>query len=232
MPISRLLQSLALSLLLVHFTGSVCISSRSVEKDKQALKFRWAFGALGGNTNTPRVEPLGKNSVLMSGDKLKVMIELHRKCFVYLIHHNAQGEVAMLFPYDIKQFGTDYQVGRRYYIPKGEAWFQLDNKTGQETFYLVASDQRLLDIEYLYNKYVSSEPVKRTEIAGRMVAELDSLRKQYMATGQQPEILAGNEMTTRGFERATGADPSDIAGLARDIAFNNLYSETIVIDHR
>ncbi|MEN6438407.1 MAG: DUF4384 domain-containing protein [Syntrophobacter sp.] len=232
MPIARLLQSIALSLLLLLVTGSICPISQAAEAEKRELKFRWAFGALGGSTNAPRVEPVARNAVLKSGDKLKVMVELHRKCFVYLIHHNAQGEVAMLFPYDIKQFGTDYQPGRRYYIPKGEAWFQLDNKIGKETFYLMASDQRLLDIEYLYNKYVSSEPVKRTELAVQMVAELDSLREQYRAAGEQSDVLASNEATLRGFERATGADPTDIAGMARDIAFNNLYSETIVIDHR
>jgi len=232
MPIAKLFQSIALSLILLVVAGSAYRLPQAAETEKRELKFRWAFGTLGGSANAPRVEPVAGNSVLKSGDKLKVMIELHKKCFVYLVHHNAQGEVAMLFPYDFKQFGTDYQTGRKYYVPKGEAWFQLDNKTGKETFYLMASDQRLLDIEYLYNKYVSSEPVKRTEIAVQMVAELDSLREQYRAAGEQSDVLASNEATIRGFERATGADPTDIAGLARDIAFNNLYSETIVIDHR
>ncbi len=198
-------------------------------KEKKDPKFRWAFGAIHGSA--PKVESLKGTSVLSSGDKLKVMVELRRKCFVYLIHHNSQGELNMIFPYDFKQFTSDYQVGRRYYAPKGEAWFQLDNRTGTETFYLMASDQRLLDVEYLYAKYTAAEPAKRPEMALHLVSEINGLKEQYRAS-ENHEILAREDSVERGFERASGADPTDIAGLARDMWFDNLYSETVVVEHR
>jgi hypothetical protein len=170
--------------------------------------------------------------VLSSGDKLKMMIQLRGKCFVYLIHRNSQGDFAMLFPYSLKQFDTDYQTGRNYYAPKGEAWFQLDSRTGNETFYLIASDQRLLDIEYTYEKYASSEESKKQGLAAQMLSELNRITESYVASSGGAEKLADNESVLRGFERATGADPTDIAGLAREISFDNIYSETFVIDHR
>ena len=213
--------TLILSVLLL-FSGFPCSAAPAGGKEKKELKFRWAFGAIRGSANAPGVEQVTKDHVLKSGDKLKVMIELHRKCFVYLIHRNAQGEVNLLFPYSLKQFETDYQPGRGYYVPKGDAWFQLDSKTGSESFYLIASDQRMLDVEYLYERYVASEASKKEEFAGQMLAKINSLRQQYQASGNEAEVLASSEAVQRGFERATGADPTDISGIAKDIAFNNL----------
>jgi hypothetical protein len=201
-------------------------------KEKADPKFRWAFGEIRGPAGAPKVEPVAAKSVLKSGDKLKMMIELQRKCFVYVIHHNAQGDVSMIFPYTLKQFDTDYQTARKYFIPKGEAWFQLDDKTGSETFYLIASDQRLLDVEFLYDRYVAAEPSKKSEIAGQMLADINGIRDQHLASSGQAEVLAKSEERPRGFERATGADPTDITGLAREIAFTNTYTETFVIEHR
>ena len=170
--------------------------------------------------------------VLKSGDKLKMMIQIRKKCFVYLIHRDSQGDFSMLFPYSLKQFDTDYQTAHNYYAPKGEAWFQLDSRTGIETFYLIASDQRLLDIEYTYQKYASSEESKKQDLAAQMLSELNRITERYVASSGGAENLADNESALRGFERATGADPTDIAGLAREISFDNIYSETFVVDHR
>jgi hypothetical protein len=218
--------------LFLFVLGSFVSAVHSAEKEKADLKFRWVFGAIRGSAGSPKVEPLAANSVLKSGDKLKMMIELQKRCFVYLVHYNAQGDVSMIFPYSLKQFDTDYQTSRKYFIPKGEAWFQLDDKTGSETFYLIASEQRLLDVEFLYNKYVSAEPSRRQDLAGQMLVEINGIRAQYLASLEQGEVLAKNDDLKRGFERATGADPTDIACMAKEIAFNNLYSETFVIDHR
>jgi len=160
------------------------------------------------------------------------MIELQRKCYVYLIHHNAQGDISMIFPYNLKQFDTDYQTARKYFVPKGEAWFQLDDNTGSETFYLLASDQRMLDIEFLYTSYVDAENSRKAGIAGQILAQINAIRDQYLASSEQAEVLAKNDDPHRGFERATGADPTDISGLAKEITFTNIYSETFVIQHR
>ncbi|MHC1727596.1 MAG: DUF4384 domain-containing protein [Syntrophobacteraceae bacterium] len=220
---------LLLSLLL---SAPFSYAAPATEKEKKELKIRWAFGAVRSASPAPRVEPVTMGMLLSSGDKLKMMIEIRNKCFVYVIHNNAQGEVSMLFPYALKQFETDYQPARKYYVPKGEAWFQLDGRTGRETFYLIASDQRLLDVEYMYEKYVSAESDRRRELAGQMLAELDNIRGQHLASSGQGEVLAKSQNIQRGFERATGADPYEIAGLATEIAFGSIYSEKFIIDHR
>ena len=207
---------------------------QAVEKERKDPKFRWAFGAIRSSANASKLEPVTADTVLASGDKLQMMVELRKKCFVYVLYHSSQGEVTMLFPYSTNQFALDYHLSRKYYVPKEGSWFQLDSRTGRETFYLIASDQRLIDVEYLYTQYVKAEPEKRPDLAGQMIAELNSIRDQYRATAgdQPPQMLAKNDEPARGFERATGAEPTDVANLAGEVDFNSLYSATFVIEHK
>jgi len=222
----------SLALAFVFLFHSILLAAPGSQKKSNGPRLLWAFGAIRASSNPPKVEPVRTKMVLSSGDKLKMMIKLKQKCFVYLIHRDSQGNFAMLFPYSLKQFDTDYQTARNYYAPKGEAWFQLDSRTGNETFYLIASDQRLLDIEYTYEKYASSEESKKQNLAGQMLSELNMITETHLASSEGVEKLADKESVLRGFERATGADPTDIVALAREISFDNIYSETFVVDHR
>ncbi|HIJ67967.1 MAG TPA: DUF4384 domain-containing protein [Deltaproteobacteria bacterium] len=222
----------SLALAFVFLFHSILLAAPGSQKKSNGPRLLWAFGAIRASSNPPKVEPVRTKMVLSSGDKLKMMIQLRRKCFVYLIHRDSQGDFTMLFPYSLKQFDTDYQTARNYYAPKGEAWFQLDSRTGNETFYLIASDQRLLDIEYTYEKYASSEESKKQNLAGQMLSELNMITETHLASSEGVEKLADKESVLRGFERATGADPTDIVALAREISFDNIYSETFVVDHR
>src|SRR5208337_345511 len=226
----RSISSLALAF--VFLFHSILLAAPGSQKESYGPRMLWAFGAIRASSNPPKVEPVRTKMVLSSGDKLKMMIQLRQKCFVYLIHRDPQGNFAMLFPYSLKQFDTDYQTARNYYAPKGEAWFQLDSRTGNETFYLIASDQRLLDIEYTYEKYASSEESKKQDLAGQILSQLDEITARHLASSEGDEILASNQPALRGFERATGADPMDVAQLATEISFDNIYSKTFVIDHR
>ncbi|MCE5334727.1 MAG: DUF4384 domain-containing protein [Desulfobacteraceae bacterium] len=229
MKVFRIIICLAISVLFL--SGALAGAASPSETDRKDLKLRLAFCAIRGISNPPKVEPVTKNMTLASGDKLKVLLEFSRKCFVYLIHENAQGEVALLFPYSIKQFDTDYQTSRKYTVPKGEAWFQLDTSTGLETFYLLASDQRLLDVEYMYQQYASAKPPEKAELAGRMVSEIRGMGEKYFASAEKGQILVRNDLS-RGFERATGADLTDISGFTREIAFKSFFTETFVVEHR
>ncbi len=222
----------SLGLAFVFLFHSILLAAPGPKRESNGARMLWAFGAIRASSNQAKVEPVRTQMVLSSGDKLKMMIQLRKKCFVYLIHRDSQGDFAMLFPYSLKQFDTDYQTARNYYAPKGEAWFQLDGRTGNETFYLIASDQRLFDIEYTYEKYASSEESRKQDLAAQMLSELNRITESYVASSVGVEKLADNESALRGFERATGADPTDITGLAREISFDNIYSETFVVDHR
>jgi hypothetical protein len=210
---------------------SVCLAAPGPQTLTRRAGLLWAFGAIRTSSNPPKIEPVSTQMVLSSGDKLKIMIEITKTCFVYVIHKDTQGNLTLLFPYSIKQFDTDYQTARKYYAPKADGWFQLDNTTGKETFYLIASDQRLLDIEYTYQQYTSSLRSEKQNLAEQMISKLDRITQTHLnsSDGVMPE---DEHYAMRGFERATGADPMDVTQLAREISFDAIYSETFTIDHR
>ena len=69
----------------------------------------------------------------------------------------------MLFPYSLNQFATDYLLSKEYYIPQGNFVFELDDTGGYEKFYLIASAQRLQELENLFGSYESAEDFKKPE---------------------------------------------------------------------
>ena len=121
-------------------------NTRAEQNKQDIVCFRWAFGAMIGSKNDRRLVAITRDTRLKTGDQLKMLVELQKKCFVYLIYHTGQDELHMLFPYEIQQFTSDYKLFKKYYIPQGDKWFEFDEDVGQETFYLLASAQRLFGL--------------------------------------------------------------------------------------
>jgi hypothetical protein len=200
--------------------------------DQGTVKFRWAFGALKQSGSDLKLETVGSRSVLKSGDQLKMMVNLESECFVYVIHHSSQDTLKLMFPYSLRQISDDSQQHRKYFIPEGDRWFQLDQQVGPETFYLLASTRRLENLERLFQQYESAEPSRRAQINGQVLDEIGSLKKQHrdlVATAERPETIGG---VVRGFEKAQGMNPPDISVIAREISGPGFVSRTFTIDHQ
>jgi hypothetical protein len=196
------------------------------------VKFRWAFAALKQSGADLRLETIGSKSVLKTGDQLKMMVDLESECFVYVIHHSSQDTIKLMFPYTLKQISDDYQQRKKYFIPEGDRWFQLDQQVGSETFYLLASDRRLETLERLFQQYESAEPSRRAQINGQVLDEISTLKKQHrelVAAAERPETIGG---TVRGFEKAQGMNPPDISVIAREISGPGFVVRTFTIDHQ
>jgi hypothetical protein len=201
-------------------------------EDQTEISFRWAFGAVVGPKTDRRLVAITRDTTLKSGDQLKMFVELQKKCFVYLIYHSGQGEIHLLFPYKIQQFDKDYQLLKRYYIPKGDLWFELDQKVGMESFYLLASAQRLTGLEALLTAYNRSERSNKAEQVKQILAEIKRIRKQSrkLATvAERPVPIGGN---VRGVDRDKGAACPDIAPIAGEVTATGFYGRTYTIDHR
>ena len=160
---NTLILSAALVLLCFGPACSLAAAGSSSAKDTSGhssdpeVIFRWAFAAMSGQDGKQSMLPVTQDMALKSGDQLKMMVELERRCFVYIFHHNQQDGIKMLFPYALQQFEGDYQPNRRYYIPRGDVWFRLDKNPGREVFYLIASAKRLDELEKAYLRYNSAE---------------------------------------------------------------------------
>ena len=201
-----------------------------VQQSEANIGFDWAFGALIGKSKT--MVSITHDTTLKSGEEIKMMVKLRKDCFVYLVHQDSKGEIELLFPYKIQQFQTDYAVDKNYYIPKGRSWSAFDKNTGKEVFFLVASAERLLDLEVKLGNYFSADTSKKQSMAGDIVSEIRNVRKHYTTfstIAEKPVSIGGN---IRGTEKVEGARRPDVATLATQISANNFFSKTITIDHQ
>ena len=186
--------------------------------DDNNVSFVWAFEALVAEGNVTKQVLIKEDMKLKTGDQLKMFVELRKPCFVYVIHHGARGEIQRLFPYDIQQFTADYQTSKIYEIPPNDGWFRINEQAGLETFYLVASVQRLADLEQLLATYAATQPAEQLLAATNIVTELRNLLKQHRASMKpgRPVPIAGN--MRQGIEGV-------------EITAPQFYIETFTIEH-
>ena len=202
----------------------------AVQQNEANIGFDWAFGTLVGKSKT--MVSVTHDTTLKSGEEIKMMVKLTKDCFVYVIHQDSKGEVELLFPYKIQQFQSDYAVDKNYYVPKGRGWSMFDNNTGKEIFFLIASTERLLDLEVKIGNYLSADNSKKQSMASDIVTEIRNVRKHFSTfstLAEKPVTIGGN---IRGTEKAEGARRPDVAMIATHISANNFYSKTITIDHQ
>jgi hypothetical protein len=211
-------------LLLVGATLLVlCDPGSAAAQEDANVHFRWAFAALIGGENPPKLIAITQDTTLKTGDQLKMLVELKKPCFVYVIYHGPQGEMQWLFPPSPQFFDTDNQTAKRHDIPPGDAWFRLDDQVGRETFYVLASAERLTSLEALLNTYASASRGEQPQVATNIMAEIREVRKrfrQFATLAERPVPIAGN---LRG---------PDIGDMAVEITAQNFYSKTFTIEHR
>jgi hypothetical protein len=200
------------------------------QQNEPNVGFEWAFGALVGKERT--MVPIMRDTVLKSGEEIKMMVKLTKDCYVYVVHQGPEGDIDLLFPYEIRQFQTDYAVDKNYYVPKGRHWSALDKNTGKEIFFLLASAERLIDLEVKLGNYFSADESKKQPLAADIVSEIRSVRKRYSTyatIAEKPLTIGGN---IRGTDKVEGARRPDVAALATEISAKNFFSKTITIDHQ
>ena len=194
------------------------------------VAFKWAFGALTGPAKT--FVPISRDTMLRSGDEVKMLVELVRECYVYVIYAGPTGEISLFFPYSFQQFSTDYEVGKNYYVPKGRTWLTFDKTAGKETFYVLATAERLTQLEALIGSYQAADKAKKPEIAKDIVVEIRDVRKRFRTfstLAEKPVTIGGN---IRGVGEAEVARRPDVSTIATAITANNFYAKTFTIDHR
>ncbi len=213
--------------LLVGMRGDVIGKQQAGDE----IVFRWAFGAMVGPANDRRLVAITRDTVLKTGDRLKMLLQLKSQCFVYLFYRTAEDEIHLLFPYSLDLFESDYQTDVKYYIPRGEAWFELDDNIGPETFYLLASAGRLRRLEELYRMYHSGTEEERKEIAEKFFAEIRSLKNRHriLASPAERPIHIGG--TLRGGIEGRHTSFPDIDPIASEVSSSGFYSKTFTIEH-
>jgi len=226
-----LIASLAVLYFVLFCSGNPVLAEEAQPPPDANLQFQWAFGAL-KKANGSKFEAIDRDTVLKTGDQIKFFLNVDKNCFVYLIYSSSQGELSVLFPYRFKLRSSEYTVAGHHYIPGGNQWFELDEHTGEEKFYLLASANRLTQFEAMINDYESADASKKPTLAQAILAEIRKLRKEHLkfkTYAERPVNIIGN---LRGTEKAETAEPQDIAKFAVEISADTFYSRTFTIDHK
>ncbi len=90
------------------------------------------------------LQTLEAGASLASGDLVEVVVGVDRPAYVYLVQRFADGTAAVLHPES-----GDLQLpgGLETRLPEPGAWYQLDEVTGEEHLYVVASERPLADAD-------------------------------------------------------------------------------------
>jgi hypothetical protein len=223
--------SLAALCFVLFCSGNPVLAEEAQPQPDANLQFQWAFGAL-KKANGSKFEAIDRDTVLKTGDQIKFFLNVDKNCFVYLIYSSSQGEISVLFPHRFKLRSSEYTVAGHHYIPGGNQWFELDEHTGEEKFYLLASANRLTQLEAMINDYESADAAKKPALAQAVLAEIRKLRKEnlkFKTYAERPVNIIGS---LRGTEKAETAEPQDIAKFAVEISADTFYSRTFTIDHK
>jgi len=216
---------------MAFFIGNKASPAAEPGGEKENVKIIWAFGALTGPEKNRKLTAVTKDTILKTGDQLKIMVELKSMCFVYLIYHGSNGEIQLLFPNSLNQFERNYPVAKKYYIPQGDFWFALDEHTGRETFYLLISKKRLSDLENLLQQYQSSGSAKQPQLVPDIIEQIKRIRRQHsslVASAERPVSIGGS---VRSAQKQAAALP-DVASLAVEISAADFYGRTFTIEHK
>ena len=195
------------------------------------LSFTWAFAALTGPPDERRLLPIEKDTVLRSGDQLKMMIELSSHCHIYLLYKSSTGELIRLLPAELREGGPGLQAGERYYLPEGNRWFTLDDEIGLEKFYLLASIKRLDALDKLLRAYEQASAEEKSTLSEEIDALIKSMRKKkrkLVAVAERPVEIGGNVRTVDNASLAS----EDISLFAVRISGSQFFARTYSIDHK
>jgi hypothetical protein len=208
------------------------LAEQTQNQNEKSIKFLWAFGAIKKTEVGSVFQSIDRDTALKTGDKIKFFIRLDRQCFVYLIYRSSQNEITALFPHRFKAKDHEHRISHNYYIPIGNQWFELDDQIGQEKFYLLASTDRLNELETIINKYESADPSRQPVIADKIQLEIRKLRKKHLklkSYAERPVNIIGE---LRGTDKAEKDGSYDVAKFAIEISADTLYSRAFTIDHR
>ncbi len=137
--------------------------------------------------NTGELLPLTQNAVLHSGDSYKIAFTPEKDSYVYILQVDSQKVLWRLFPIDkwgdvILNQTSHVRAGKTYLVPTEVKSFKLDQQTGTEKIYFIASQQPDPALEKLPNKSALAEAGMPLLLAGRGVAGIvDDPQKKVQA---------------------------------------------------
>ena len=103
----------------------------------EGLRVRWVMAGMPADAASPQLIRISPETTLRTGDKIKMYLKAVNECFFYLFHHGPEGRLRLVYPDALP--AKMLASGTRLTVPRGDQWFELDENTGTETFYVLVS---------------------------------------------------------------------------------------------
>jgi hypothetical protein len=203
------------------------------ESPADGVRFWWAFAARVTQNGSEKLVRIEKDTPLQTGDQMKMFIKPQSDCYIYLLYLSSAAELMLLYPNDL--FDSVSKPGDDHFIPNSSAWFALDDQTGKEKFYLLASKKRLNGLESLLHRHLDKHTGVITDDAAvrAVLAHIKDIKRQnrnFSTAAEKPIRIGGNFRGTQQAQNPT--DLRDVTQLAVEITAPEFYSRTFTIDHR
>ena len=102
-----------------------------------------------------------EGSMLRSGDHFQVQVETNRPCYLYVLIYDSRGRANQLFPDPKIETPSFVEAAHRIAVPDKDLWFWLDERSGTETIYALASEQPMPDMRGLLSKMAEAGDAER-----------------------------------------------------------------------
>ncbi len=146
------------------------------------------------------------NMSLMSGDQFKINFKTNADGYVYIVNFDSSGVPQVIFPHSNIEMDNKVTADIHYRLPP-EGYYELDNVTGDESFYFIASPFNIPHVDNLVlgsrkdESSDNSSEKSRVQIA-RTRGVLDVLTRgiSQIVTDAEEEISTGEAPGTLGPE--------------------------------
>jgi len=189
----------------------------------QQLAFHYGFIGQHDDQNLYVIED---GAALASGAKLKLNFEYSTGSWFYVCYLSSTDEHALLYASNTG-LDADEQI-----IFDTLGWLALDENIGTETFTLIASEERLENLETLFGHYGKANDKSRKRFAKRISRTIDDLHKQLEEPGtlQLAQRLDTPIMGGVTFRGVTSADISQHS-LSHKTSGDQIAKAIFVIQH-
>lgn len=191
-------------------------------KGGELLSLKWAFIRLeeGGQR---RVLDFSASPVVRAGDQLQVYIEPLTRMHAYLFLFDSRRDLSLLHPPDPRS--PPAQAGQGgVTLPGDEQFFTIDEKTGEEQFFLLASAIRLSRLEDLTAAWLKKPG--SAEAKARVLEEIKEQRRRHSSLTAAVE--KGVPMAGTFQSRAIRPD---VLGEATLVEASEFYARTLRLVH-
>lgn len=201
-------------LLLVLGSGSSALAEK--------ISFRWAI--LADSTEGMRALDFTGSPIVFSGTALQLYIEHLNNCHVYLFLLDSSANLTPIYPPQKGYYDYGFPRGPKL-VPPDDQSFTFVPPAGIETLLLVASAERLFQLEELTNIF-NDNP--------------DELGQQKLVLQEIEDMLAGEVANSRSAERLEKVTIKYNAGgtikekkfKATKVKIADFYGRKLLIDHR